>query len=296
MIALGVDCGGTGSRWMLINADKEVLARGKLPAISGNSFSKEDFPRDWQDFLDELTRTLPDKPDCVVLAGTGLHPKSRAIDRLHAALSQQLVLDSHRVLVTSDMPMAYRSILQPGEGILVYSGTGSVVHHVNSDGISTQIGGYGEYIDDAGSGFWIGQHGLRHALRFNDAGKKSILSEEVFKQLGVHTWPEVWAYVYGSSQIRGGVAIVANAVGRAAEQNDEYAQDILNSAGAELAKMVLLLLDIVTVNKIGLLGGALTIPLVRQSLIAHLPNNLSFTDDAIEPVEAAARWALTLTD
>lgn len=53
-------------------------------------------------------------------------------------------------------------------GILIISGTGSVVVGRNAAGKTARAGGWGHLLGDHASGYWIGLTGLRHAIRDYD--------------------------------------------------------------------------------------------------------------------------------
>lgn len=102
-------------------------------------------------------------------------------------VAQALQLEPNTVRITNDMEIAYASIFAPGEGVLVYAGTGSVGYHVRPDLSAVSAGGYGHLVDDAGAGYWIGHEGLKQTLRWADeAGFPSTrpLAQEVYEALG----------------------------------------------------------------------------------------------------------------
>ena len=63
------------------------------------------------------------------------------------------------------MWIAYLSYFALGEGILVYSGTGSIGYYLSEDKDVIRVGGRGNLIDDGGSGFWIAREALKAVLR-----------------------------------------------------------------------------------------------------------------------------------
>ena len=63
------------------------------------------------------------------------------------------------------MWIAYLSYFALGEGILIYSGTGSIGYYLSADKEVIRVGGRGNLIDDGGSGFWIAREALKAVLR-----------------------------------------------------------------------------------------------------------------------------------
>ncbi len=147
------------------------------------------------------------------------------------------ILGAARVSAMSDTTLAFRCAFAPGEGILVYAGTGSAAAHVATDGGLTLVGGKGVVIDDAGGGHWIATRGLRSLLRREDAAPGSAwgtpLGEAFARAVGGADWPSVRQAVYGSE--RGAIGRLALAVAEAATAGDGPALAILEAAGRELA-------------------------------------------------------------
>src|SRR5690606_29898485 len=111
-----------------------------------------------------------------------------------------LGLGEGAVTVLGDVVTAYLSAFEPGAGVLVYAGTGSVAVHVAGDGAIVRAGGHGYLIDDAGGGYWIGREALKRLLRAADAigaPPTGRLASAVFAALGGSDWPTVRDAVYG---------------------------------------------------------------------------------------------------
>jgi N-acetylglucosamine kinase-like BadF-type ATPase len=68
---------------------------------------------------------------------------------------------ARRVRVIPDAQSAWDGALGGSAGILVLSGTGSIVVGRNGRGRWARAGGYGPLLGDEGSGFWIGRAWLR---------------------------------------------------------------------------------------------------------------------------------------
>src|SRR5690606_40814808 len=82
----------------------------------------------------------------VVAGVTGLDTGSPQARRLEAFLRERLELDEGAVTVLGDVVTAYLSAFEPGAGVLVYAGTGSVAVHVAHDGTLVRAGGHGYLI------------------------------------------------------------------------------------------------------------------------------------------------------
>ena len=193
------------------------------------------------------------------------------------------------------MHVAFASAFGPGEGVLVYAGTGSVAYHETKAGEVVRAGGYGYLIDDAGAGYWIGHQGLKALFRlFDAAGKPSEtpLAELFYARLGSREWPEIMPVVYKGG--REFVASLAPAVAEAERMGDETAKRILEQAGAELARLVRDVQGRLSAPLPVAFAGGITrlSEVVREGLEAQLNTPVRVVQD--EPVAAAARLALAL--
>jgi glucosamine kinase len=289
MNALGIDAGGSSTKWAVVNAAGERLASGRVAAFGGHLF--DDASRraalEVMKTLNDLVQ--PFAPRVAVAGVTGLARESTLARWVRSALRERLGL-KHCVVV-SDMDLAYRAHFAPGEGMLVYAGTGSIAYHVTSTLEARRSGGRGYLIDDAGGGFWIGRQALRFVVRQMDTGRlgHDPLTLEVLKQLGTSTWDDMREFVYGGG--RTAVASLAPAVGRAEARGSPEARSILEHAGLELRDLAARLETQVGRLPITLAGGALLVsPRIAE---AARDGGLEFTASAVDIALEAARLAST---
>jgi N-acetylglucosamine kinase-like BadF-type ATPase len=296
MVALGIDAGGSSTRWRLAD-DTIVLAEGKITSISGHVATQEKRTV----IVQVLSAMLGDvlnhaRPQAVVAGITGLSAHADAATFFQETLAKVLELPLNVVTVYNDITLAYLSAFKPGEGVVVYAGTGSIAYHLKQDGSSLRAGGFGYLIDDAGGGFWIGREGLKKVLRWMDAtGKKSNqpLAIAMYEALGVETWADISPVIYEGGRSK--LASLAPAVARAA-QNDEAAMNILQEAGRELAQLAVLLLNrLETSLPVAFVGGITALsPVLEKAFKEALPAGAVFQVVNKEPVEAAVQLALQI--
>lgn len=319
MIGLGIDTGASSTRWLLLGEDGVELGSGRAGPITGHVFTPEDRAENLGRLRDVLREaTAAARPDAVVAGVTGLHPGTPAAAVLTDTILEAIALDRRRLLVANDVHVAYASVFAPGEGVLVYAGTGSVAYHVTDGGEVVRAGGYGYLVDDAGAGYWIGHRGLRLTMRRADeAGRPGTLplDRAVYAALGSDRWEEIVATVYGRG--RAGVAALAPAVAGAAAAGDEGATAILQQAGRELARLATVVLNRLDRSlPVAFAGGIAKLsPLLTDALQAALqaaasadvpaapagagvpaaaPGASPLRVETTEPVRAAARLALDL--
>ena len=295
MIVLGIDAGGSSTRWLLRH-ESDVLAQGKVASISGHVSTEEQRERNAQCLSKMLLEVLSiARPEAVVAGITGLSANLEARLFFQQLLSQTLELPLHQITIYDDITLAYVSCFKPDEGVAVYAGTGSIAYHLKRDGSSLRAGGFGYLIDDAGGGFWIGREGLKQVLRWMDAtGNKSNqpLALAIYEALGVETWAEISPIIYEGGRSK--LAALAPAVAKAANQNDEAALEILKEAGRELAQLAILLLNRMEKSlPVAFVGGIAALsPILEKAFKDALPVGVEFLVVNKEPVEAAVQLAL----
>ncbi len=249
-LLLTLDVGGSASRWVLRDAAGE-RARGELPAASGHLFIAAEEAR-FRALAAALAHALPMRPAQVLAGVTGLDATAPEARHARAILAEALALPESAVGVTNDANLAYRTAFAPGEGHLVYCGTGSVALHIRSDGSEVRAGGRGMLIDDAGSAFWIGQRALRRAWREreeNPAAPLSPLAQVLAAAIGGESWDHQRGFVYAGG--RDAIAQLARAVASVAQ-----AEDIFADAGRELARLANILIRLAGAKPIALGGRA----------------------------------------
>src|SRR6185436_13296177 len=141
---------------------------------------------------------------------------------LKALVAEPLGLDPESVTVGSDIETAYLDLFAPGEGYVVYAGTGSVAAFVDERNLLHRVGGRGVTVDDAGGGFWIAREALREVWRSEEerpgTWRSSPLAVELFEMMGGSEWSDTRRYVYEGT--RGDVGKLALAVARAADRDE----------------------------------------------------------------------------
>lgn len=249
-LGLGLDGGGTATRWALAAADGRLLAQGEVSGISSLMLADAAGRARLQGCVAQLAEAAATAASAgasaavithVVAGLTGFASADEAA--WQALLAAPFGLPATAVQLMTDIELACRAAFAPGEGILVYAGTGSIAAHLDTQGRLLRAGGRGLLIDDAGSGAWIAAQALRTLWRLEDvepgAAARTVLGQAVFAHLGGADWASVRAWAYGSATqaaaSRGELGRLALAVAAAAQQGDTQAQALLQAAGRELA-------------------------------------------------------------
>ncbi|MET0518916.1 MAG: BadF/BadG/BcrA/BcrD ATPase family protein [Burkholderiaceae bacterium] len=303
-LGLGLDAGGTQTRWALAESRSgRIVAEGQVAGFSGTQLASEagrgELVRALQALADEVLRH--GRPARVYAGMTGLpEADGSAVAQMKALLSRALDLPGAMLTCRSDIDIAWRAAFaEPGEGYLLYAGTGSIAAFVDAGGQLQRAGGRGALLGDEGGGFWIARQALAQIWRMEDAEpgsaeRDSPLARRVFAALGGSDWASSRAFIYGAS--RGRVGQLALAVAAAAEE-DAAAAALLRSAGTELARLAQALLQRFGPRPVVAAGRALLLhPLIEQGLRGALPPGTPLHLQQLQPHRTAALLAARPTE
>lgn len=284
---LGLDGGGSATRWALSDAGGRIVAAGELPGVTGHLFDAAARGR-FDSMAAALAAALPSRPGAVVAGITGLAAGTDLAATAIGLLSAALGVPAAAIAVETDIRIAFRALFRPGEGHIVYAGTGSIGLHIAADGREVRAGGRGMLVDDAGSAFWIGRRALDEVWRARDLdpAATSPLATALDGAIGGADWDTHRAYIYGGG--RDAVAQLARAV---AACGDPVALGILRDAGGELARLARALVARACARPVALTGRAASLhPAIEAGFRAAAPD-LQMSLAAPDAAAAAARLA-----
>ena len=287
---LGIDAGGTRTRWALAGTDGAVLAEGEVAGLSALQMGSASVQATLAQLAQQvLTHARPVR----IRAGvTGFGGPNDPLQQVLAAL---FGLRPQQVALSSDIEIAYLDSFAPGEGYVVYAGTGSIGAFIDSSGQFHRAGGRGVYLDDGGGGYAIARAALRHIWRGEDEQpgrwRNSPMAHAVFTYIGGDDWALSRQFMYG--QERGAVGQLALAVAASAD-SDPVAAAILHEAGAELARLAWALCQRFGVRPVVLSGRAASLHTsIYAAMRTALPDAISLTQSGGLAHHAAARIAAT---
>jgi glucosamine kinase len=291
-LALGIDAGGTETRWALAQAPGQIVAEGQVQGFSALECLGPGRAQ-VASILEELARAVlaVGRPIRVHAGLTGLGAANEELARLVAT---PLGLPVEAISLGSDIETAYLDLFAPGQGYMVYAGTGSVAAYLDEAGTLHRAGGRGGLIDDGGGGYWIAREALRHIWRNEDerpeSWRQSPMAQALFDLVGGPDWAHTRQYVYGGS--RGDIGRLALAVASTADR-DPAAKAILRAAGAELARLAKAMTARFGPRPVALCGRAATLhPLIAEAMREALPTETAFSLRSCQAHHAAARLAL----
>jgi N-acetylglucosamine kinase-like BadF-type ATPase len=297
-IGLGLDAGGTQTRWALAGADGGLRGEGHVASISGLQLDSAAGREAVAAALRDIAAAIaPLGGARRVAAGiTGFEAaQAPLLCRLAAAA---LGLAPAAVQAMTDIELVCRAAFAPGEGVVLYAGTGSIAAFVDAQGCMHRAGGRGAVIDDAGGGHWIGRRALRTVWRAEDAEpgawQRSPLARQVFAHVGGSDWAQTRRWVYGGPGAdRGEMGRLALAVAAAATADeDPAALALLQAAGTELARLALAMRQRFGARPLALAGRVFELhPAVEHGLREALPPGADVRRLTVAAHHAAARMA-----
>jgi glucosamine kinase len=295
-MVLGIDAGGTQTRWALLSLDGEIVGTGFSAGLSGMQMHTDSGRAAVQTRLAEVANQLSPflrggEIRALVAGVTGVGTGN---PELAVMLSVSFRVPRESVSVVSDIEIAYHSAFEPGEGYLIYAGTGSIAAYIDAAGALHRAGGRGVQLDDAGGGYWIAREALRRIWRREDESPNSWhdspLARILFEKIGGQS--SVYAARFLAERDRGEVGLLAINVAQCAD-TDPLATEILTDAGGELARLANAMLNRYGRRKIAVGGRAAQLhPLIEGAMRRDLPSDATLKFQSLESHFAASRLAL----
>jgi len=145
------------------------------------------------------------------------------------------VLAKARVRVVNDAMTALVGGVGALDGLMVISGTGSIALGARGPERVVRAGGWGHFLDDAGSGFMLGKEALRRICRSHDhRDPETELTRLVLEHLGLGSPPDLIGWLTRINADKATVASLSRFVLECAEEGDPTAYDIATEQAREL--------------------------------------------------------------
>ncbi len=261
-IYLGLDGGATKTSLTALNLSREVVAEetGK-PAnfqVIGAEQASANLLEVTESVLKKLNADLSEvKAIYLALAGAG---RKNDAEKMLDAFVKLLIAKDYpvpKVRVDSDALAALEGAFGGKPGMVLISGTGSILFAKNYEGKVQSVGGWGRVIGDEGSGYALGRQCLTAvAKEFDGRGKKTAMTWLLKDMKRIGNPKSLISAIY---QYDLDIASVAPVVLEAAERGDEVALDIISSSAGELVKYVSAMLrELNEVLPLALSGGLLS--------------------------------------
>jgi N-acetylglucosamine kinase-like BadF-type ATPase len=236
-VILGIDGGGTRTRASIVTGERQ-LAYAESGSIKRLRVGAEIAEENLRALLKDVyaqARVTGVRAASVGVASASL---PGTVEWITAVLQE---LGAERCEVVGDEVIALDAAFRGGPGILQIAGTGSNTIGRAPDGSRECAGGWSSRLGDEGSGYWIGLHSIRRALKAHDRALDGEEPTQILKIVG-----EIWgtstveALVnLGDSTPGPDFAALAPAINELAEAGDPVAVGVLQQAAADLVETVL---------------------------------------------------------
>jgi len=254
---IGIDGGSTTSTGLLAKKDLEVLHRATAGCANYHLAGLRGAEKTLIALIESLSSAAGVSPKeiegfCFALSGV-----SRAADfrNIEGLLREHLLLKKSKII--PDFEAALLGGTSKEEGLVVVSGTGSVVFGKNKSGKEKKVSGHGHLIGDPGSGYDLGIRSLRAVIAASEGrGEGTKLTAKILHEIGVKGEDEIVPWLYSIEDQKLAVARLAPTVISAAEEGDKVAGEITRSCALELAELAAFVVDY-----LGLTGQPLDIVL-----------------------------------
>ena len=237
---LGVDGGGTQTRFVLIDETGRVLASHLEGPAYYLEIGLDELRRMLARGIERTLREAAVREEDLSHAFLGLPAygeDSKLLNALDASPSHALPHGRYRC--DNDMVCGWAGALAGADGINIVSGTGSIAYGEYA-GRKARAGGWGELFSDEGSSYWLAREALRLFSRMSDGrSPRGPLYENVRRHFALDSDLDLCAAVYGQDVAqRSRFAQLSKLVTAAAAAGDPAARGLFASAAQELADLV----------------------------------------------------------
>lgn len=293
-IFVGLDVGGSKTELLALTPDHNETVHCTGPGANPMRIGIDAAAQSLADLINKALRQSPNgrvASICAGVAGAGqIDDQERLTERLYRLLDLPA---SSLIHVVHDAEIALEAAFEAESGVVVIVGTGSVVFARTRDGRTDRTGGWGYILGDEGSGFALGQEGLRAVADAFDNGPNTVLQPWLADRYGLDNRARLIHRVYEEEWP---LQKVAPLVIEAAVAGDEVATRITNEQTDRLAAQVEWLIDRCSnlEPRIALTGGLIQdahyTQALRETLLDRLPE---WTVDTVShrPVTGALHLA-----
>lgn len=238
MYFLGIDGGGSQTRALLCDASGLVLGHGRSGPTNPRTIPPEDLR---QHLLDAIRQAVGDiNPVAIRAAHLGIAGAGEAVAQTPLARIARTFLTGPATTITvgHDLETALEGGLAGAPGIVLLAGTGSACYGRDATARSVLCGGWGDLVDDAGGGAWLGLRALQACVRQTDGRlPPSELMARVMAFLEIDSMAGFKARIHDRGLARSERARLAPLVMELAASGDARAGAILEEAVDELRQL-----------------------------------------------------------
>lgn len=235
-IYLGVDGGGTKTSYFLEKNGKKFEVIGKTLHLK--QISREDFIKRFNLAI----KSLCEKADInvtditysfIALPGFGQFPEDE--DFILTNLRKSLMTDDFSV--DNDCVNGWAGSLNAQPGINLVLGTGSIGFGIDDEGNKLSCGGWGYFVGDEGSGYYLGKKIINIFSKMSDGRyEKTLIYDKVKEKMKLEDDYDIITKSVNMS--RDEIASLSTILGEAIENKDKYAMALLDDLANEASLII----------------------------------------------------------
>jgi len=272
---LSIDGGGTKTEFCISDFEGENIKLFSTGCSNYKSVGIEGLYLSLKEGFDWIKETLSIDTEDIAYGVFGISGCDSEND--YEIIKQQILnngIKKDKIYLCNDGILAfYAQADEPG--LVVISGTGSIVIGLDEKGNYKRSGGWGYNISDIGSGYWIGNEALRRTLLYCDnCYSHSLLFDEIMKYFKAKDFQEL---PYKITEITDyfEIAKIAEIVLAMAQQGEAEAYSILEQGAQALADLAKSTYDKLNFNEetdinIVFSGGVLKNRIYEENLKASI--------------------------
>lgn len=295
---LGVDGGGTNTRAWLANAAGAIVGRGGGGSSNFRAVGAERALAALRHATEEACAHAQIDVSQIRAACFGLAGADRASEHAMLLESLQKHLPNARIQIVNDAVLLLAAGTPQGWGIGIISGTGSICFGKTRDARTARAGGWGYILGDEGSGYMLGLDALRAVVRaFDGRAPPTALTQPILAYWKLQTPNDLIQHVYSLTHARVEIAALARLVDDAANDGDDIARAIVQTAARELALAARAVADALKLeNEIpcALTGGVFLQSKLLENFFLDATREMNLKLAPLQKVDEPVRGALVL--
>ncbi len=286
-LVAGVDGGGTKTTLVCrpLDGGEDIVFRYgpfNINAIGGKAF---------RELIERIVLDIGQTGDCEALCMGAAGVSNTEMREIVSDVMRSSGIEKWSLV--GDDVIAMEGALDGGSGIIVISGTGSIVLGKDVDGSRVRIGGWGHLIGDEGSGYGLARDAFMAITRMIDGMGESTCLMDDFE---VKDRADLISKVYSGD--KGTVAAYSVLVEKAAAKGDKVALEIIADNADRLSDCVVEVSRRLKEKdvKVAFLGGLVSHDTIFRKVLVDCITAKSRDLECIYPIHDAAEGAVMLAE
>lgn len=229
----GIDGGATYSFGVAVTLEGKVIARAQSGSLNFLGSPLAATRRNLHDLVRNLDSQLPLGRTLVgaVIGSAALFAEAPPDQKLKLC---QGLIPSDRTRLVSDCMTAYAGVCLNRPGVLIISGTGSVILAKSDAGRFFQTGGWGHLLGDEGSAYWVAVQSIRAAIAaLEGRGPETALVSDISRWFQVRDLSDIVPIIHRQDFNKEKMAALAGYLSTQAD-TDLVFQEICRDGGKSL--------------------------------------------------------------